>query len=199
MQGPVVVTSAAPSIGTPHSPDSGMAISDGVSSSGSPATGVAGQAQQQQQQHCLGGAPTAHHHLASSLVNGAGLIGSQQAQNANLNHQQQQQQQQQALHQQQQQQQRPAQARSPFEWMKKPSYNVSSNNGKFIIMTFLCTQRFYPRISHLLFYAILYRKLDYTMMMMLEGFHVRPAVNLARFSSSGTCKRICFFDKCFGR
>ncbi|CAG7818341.1 unnamed protein product [Allacma fusca] len=104
-QGPVV-SSAGPSIGTPHSPDSGMAISDGVSSSGSPATGIGGQ-------HCLGGGGA--HHLTSSVANLNGsMIGSQQ--NSNLN--------QQSLH-----TQRPAQARSPFEWMKKPAYSVPSNNN----------------------------------------------------------------------
>lgn len=91
---------------TPHSPDSGMAISDGVSSSGSPANGGGNN----NGQHCLGGG---NHHINSSM--NPSILGSQQT---NLN-------QQQSIH------SRPTQVRSPYEWMKKPSYSVSCNsNGK---------------------------------------------------------------------
>ena len=100
-------TSAPPSIGLTPSPDSGMTISDEVSSSGSPVTSVAVSGQAEQEQDFVGGVSA--HHLASSLN---GLIGSQQ--NNNLNHQQ--------------EQERPGQARSLFEWMKKHPYE-SSNNG----------------------------------------------------------------------
>lgn len=110
-----------------HSPDSGLAGSDGLSSAGSPA---------QQQQNMLG---------SSS----ASLLGLQQSQQA----QQQQQQQQQTapngpMTPQQQQQlgaaagaaggmiSRPQPSRSPFEWMKKPAYQSNPNPCKSASLVF---------------------------------------------------------------
>lgn len=178
-----VVTSAGPSIGTPHSPDSGMAISDGVSSSGSPATN--GQ-QFHQTQHCLGG-PSSNSSGSSSTnqsssanpggnngnngsdnsqqFGGAGGNGmsvhgmpghhhgpynSSNQNSGNLSHHH-------LSHHQSLVSNhqnglvnvtstgRPTQARSPYEWMKKPTYscsssgsNPSTNSGKHQKIIFYC-------------------------------------------------------------
>lgn len=179
-----VVSSAGPSIGTPHSPDSGMAISDGVSSSGSPATNN-GQ-QFHHTQHCLGGpssnssGSSSTNHSSAANPGGTNNANCSAGNNGSDNSQQ---------HQQQQQQQaqfassggnmvhgmaghhghlhninanhqssgnlnhhhhshhqslasshangivnvtstgRPTQARSPYEWMKKPTYSCSSSGS----------------------------------------------------------------------
>lgn len=136
---------------TPHSPDSGMAISDGVSSSGSPATanngglygtggggghGGGGPVQ------CLGGPASSGAGSSASMSSSASSTGElhlnphqQGSHQYNLTHVA-------AQHHTHMSSPllnvRPTQARSPYEWMKKPAYSSvptssssSSNNGKF--------------------------------------------------------------------
>ncbi|OXA57669.1 homeotic protein caudal isoform X2 [Folsomia candida] len=135
---------------TPHSPDSGMAISDGVSSSGSPATanngglygtggggghGGGGPVQ------CLGGPASSGAGSSASMSSSASSTGElhlnphqQGSHQYNLTHVA-------AQHHTHMSSPllnvRPTQARSPYEWMKKPAYSSvptssssSSNNAK---------------------------------------------------------------------
>lgn len=142
---------------TPHSPDSGMAISDGVSSSGSPATtgggnnGGAGLYGQTGVVSCLGG-PASSGAGSSASMSSTNSASSSAGDMHNLHLQQ-------GSHQYNLPHShaishphghmpspllnvgnngRPTQARSPYEWMKKPTYSTvpassssSSNNGKF--------------------------------------------------------------------
>ncbi len=99
-------TTVGPAVTGHHSPDSGLAGSDGLSSAGSPA---------QQQQNMLG---------SSAGINMNNMQGGQQAVGMN------QQQQGSMAGPNNNNNNRSQQSRSPYEWMKKPSYHNNVNPGE---------------------------------------------------------------------